>query len=146
MNLFNELLNKFFTGGESARQFPSESLKERKALSQARRELTEQELRTPAGTKFMLDNVDRLESEVAELSRFREQYYDERQKAAVLKTEKSAGTAFGRLGPVSFTAGGVVLGMTPYLHQQNLSEGVVVAGVIGGILLIAPVVARVRAT
>lgn len=136
-----ELLERIPPESPSAPAFP-ESPKTRKALSKARRELTEEELQSPAGVRFLIDSVDRLESEVAELSEFRKQYYRQKEKAAVLETEKNARMVFGWLESVCIAVGAALIGLTPYLYRPGDEIIATLVGLLAAGLIIASVVIR----
>jgi hypothetical protein len=50
--------------------------KVRRALSRTRRELTEEEFAAPVVLQMLLDDVDRLESEKAEIVQFRSRFHE----------------------------------------------------------------------
>ena len=62
--------------------------KRRRSLSKSRRELTEEEL-SQSGVRLMLmDDVDRLESEVSRLLEFQDKYYAADKKAGLLEEKR----------------------------------------------------------
>lgn len=58
--------------------------KGRQALSNVRRELSEEELSSPAVQRMLLDELDRLETEAGELKEFKDRFYSADKDAAVL--------------------------------------------------------------
>ena len=108
-----------------------EQPKVRRAVSKARRELTEEELAAPAARVMLLDEVDRLDSENTELSQFRNRFHQVDKECAVLKEREKGGIASDIVFTVSMTLGGVVVGALPGLssvapkyHDMALAVGI----------------------
>jgi hypothetical protein len=59
--------------------------KARRALARLKRELTDDELSSTGVQKMLLDSLERAEEEVAELRRFRDQYYEADKRNGVLQ-------------------------------------------------------------
>jgi len=114
------------------------SKKGRKALSQARRVLTEEELSTPGAQKMLLDELDRLEEENGELIQIRGRFYETDKNWAVLAQKLEQGQKDDLSTDLIFTGGmtigGVVLGLLPSLAP--LGKPSIWAGAALGVVLI----------
>ena len=111
-------------------------LSKRKALSNLRRELSEDESDTPAVQRMLLDEVDRLEAEVGELRQFRDRFYSADKNAEVLRERLRASVA--RDG--SLAIGAAILGLAPSLWSSQPVGWIVIA--LGLALMVTAVVAR----
>jgi hypothetical protein len=63
--------------------------KTRRSWSQLKRDLTDEELTSPAAVKMLLDEVERLERENAELSGYRERFHEADKTSAILSSTLS---------------------------------------------------------
>jgi len=63
---------------------PLSHSKGRRAFSKLRRELTDEELSSPAVQRLLIDDIERLEKENGKLSDYQDSYYTADKKAAVL--------------------------------------------------------------
>ena len=111
-------------------------LSKRKALSNLRRELSEDESDTPAVQRMLLDEVDRLEAEVGELRQFRDRFYSADKNAEVLRERLRASVA--RDG--SLAIGAAILGLAPSLWSSQPIGWIVIT--LGLTLVVAAVAAR----
>lgn len=110
-------------------------LSKRKALSKLRRELSEDESGTPAVQRMLLDEVERLETEVDELRQFRDRFHSADKDAEVLRERLRESVA--RDG--SLAIGAAILGLAPSLWSSQPIGWIVMAL---GFVLVAAVVAR----
>ncbi|MBL8388571.1 MAG: hypothetical protein JNK17_10175 [Hydrogenophaga sp.] len=120
---------------------PAKGRSSRKALSSLRRELSDKELLSPAVQKLLLDEIDRLESEHAELSGFRTRFYDADKRAAVLDQKNSINTGQEIVSTASITVGGALLGYAPSVWSSQPTGAVTLIS--GAILVVLGVVAKV---
>lgn len=112
----------------------AEKPKGRRALSRMRRELTEEELGNPAVQKLMMDDLDRLESEISELKRFREKYHEVDKKCDVM-TEKLKPRIQADIFFCGFiSVGSILVGLAPAVWD-NLLAGI--ASAVLGLILVA---------
>ncbi len=111
--------------------------KGRQALSNLRRELSEDELKSPAVQRMLLDKVDTLETDVDELGQFRDKFYSAKEEAAVLRERLRAS------GPrdICLAVGAGIIGLVPSL-SSGPSLGMWIAGVIGAVLILSAVLAK----
>src|SRR5690242_9288459 len=117
---------------------PAESKKTRRALSEAKRVLTDDELSAPGARKMLLDNLDRLEADNEILIQFRERFYDADKRCAVLETSLRQGQKDDLSTDLIFTGGmtvgGVILGLLPSLGALG-TAGVWAGATIGLVLI-----------
>lgn len=115
--------------------------KGRKAFSSARRSLTEKELSSPATALTLIDEIERLEGEKAELADYREKFHEADKTLAVLqsKTEGNRGNdiVFG----VALSTGFGAIGYAPSVWTVGSTGPVILA--IGAIVVVVGIVARV---
>ena len=97
--------------------------KARKALSNVRRELSEEELKSPAVQRMLLDELERLEIEVGDLRVFKDSFYSADKDAAVLRERLRASVARDS----GLAIGAAILGLAPSLWSSQPVGGIVVA-------------------
>ena len=114
----------------------AEHKKRRQALAKVGRTLSDDDLKSPGVQKMLLDNIDRLEMEVDELSGFRERFHTAHEDAAVLRERLYL--SWVRDG--SLASGAAILGLAQSLWSVPLA-GWIVTG-IGGLLLVVAFVAK----
>lgn len=97
--------------------------KGRQALSNVRRELSEEEISSPAVQRMLLDELDRLETEAGELREFKDRFYAADKEAAVLR-ERLRGSVARDAG---LGVGAAMLGFAPSLWSSQPAGWIVVA-------------------
>lgn len=117
-------------------------LKGRRSFSRMRRELNDDELAQPAVQKLMMDELDRLESENAQLKTYVEKYHDADKQVSVLRekqhTSRASDLAFGTL----LTVGSAAIGYSPTLKAPGSNHDAIVL-VFGIILFLAGLAVKV---
>ena len=116
------------------------SLKGRQSFRQVRRELTEEELSTPAAQRLLLDELDRLDSENNELKSFQEKFHTADKKAGILDEKLNRHTALEILSSGSLLAGALALGYAPKVWDTGPTGPILVA--LGVILVAAGIWAK----
>lgn len=115
-----------------------ETPKARRAFSKVRRELSEEELSSPAVHRLLLDEIDQLEQQVVELSEFRDRFHKTDKEKAVLEERLRISIASEIIFGVCLTIGAALIGLTPFLWttkpQGHLSLGIGIILIIGGII------------
>jgi hypothetical protein len=124
---------------ETAR--PDASRKTRQAYSKLRRELNEEELQNPAVQRVLVNELDRLEDEAAELRQFRKDFYVCDKEKAVLEGAHKQKIAVQIVKDVCFVTGGSLVGIGPTLWSTQ-PYGLIVL-LIGFALIICGVVCRI---
>lgn len=117
----------------------AEAAKARCAFSKVRRELSEEELSSAAVARLLLDEVERLEHQVTELSEFRDRFHKTDTQKAVLEERIRKSIASDIIFGLALTVGAILIGLTPSLWATkpqgpiSLALGVVLLG--GGVIL-----------
>ena len=115
--------------------------KGKRAFQNITRELSDDDLTKPAVGKLLLNELDRLESENAELRNYREQFQEADKKVAVLQEKNKTHLATEIISAVCFTIGAVLIGYAPVLWKSQPSGWIALA--LGSILIIGGIVAKV---
>jgi hypothetical protein len=115
--------------------------KGRQALSRVRRELSEEEFASPAAQRLLIDDMERLERERNELLEFREKYFVTHEKLAVLQERAKRSLAGEIVFGACLALAGALMGFAPTVWNQPPSGWV--ALLVGGVLLVIGIVARV---
>lgn len=113
-------------------------VKGRKAFSKLRRELTDEELSSPAVQRMLLDDIERLEKETEKLGGYQDRYYVAETKAAVLNEKLKVNVAHDVIFGVCLTVGSAIVGFAPSLWLPDKPYGWIAIGlgmslIIGGI-------------
>jgi hypothetical protein len=116
------------------------SVKGRISFRQVRRELTEEELSSPAAQRFLLDELDRLDKEVDDLKSIREQFHAADKRADVLEQRLQRHTALEILSSGALLAGALALGYAPRVWDTGATGPMLVA--LGVILIAAGIWAK----
>lgn len=112
----------------------------RQAFSKVRRPLSEEELSSPAVQRLLLDELDRLEQLVSELSEYQNSFHELEKELAMLRERTRKSTALEILSGVCLTFGACLIGLTPYLWRSRLQG--YLSLVIGGSLIICGIISR----
>ncbi len=142
MNQANELPDQEPPGLPGTAEPPPVKAKTgRKAVASIRRELNDKDMTHPAVAKLLLDDVERLEEDNAELAGYRTRFHEADKKAAVfeqkLNVSRSQEIVFG----ICTTLGGAALGFAPSVWSEASSTGPIVLAA-GVILIICGVIAK----
>jgi hypothetical protein len=70
-----------------------EGSKPRSALSRVMRQVSDEELSSPGARKLVIDKLDNLELQVAELTPYRERFHEADKQVAILQTRLEKSTA-----------------------------------------------------
>ncbi|WP_163934370.1 hypothetical protein [Paraferrimonas sp. SM1919] len=109
--------------------------KGRQSFRQVRRELTEEELASPAAQRLILDELDRLEEENVSLKRLRTEFHTVDKKASVLNEKLKRHNALDILSSAALAAGSLSLGYAPKVWAADTATGPIFLVI--GIVLIA---------
>lgn len=108
--------------------------------SRIRREISEDDLATPAVQRILLGEVDRLQSQVCALELVESEFHKSDKKAAVLEERLKAVNSHEILYSLCLTIGSVVIGLSSMIWDSGHGW---IAIAIGGILVVGGVVSRV---
>lgn len=110
----------------------------RQAFRGLRRQLTDEELANPGVQKILLDDLERVETECAELMKVEERYHQAEKRAAILEERLKSDRAIEIFFGVGTALGGAIIGLAPYfweLFKPNHVPGYIAFGI--GILIMA---------
>jgi len=117
---------------------PISHSKGRRAFTNIRRELSDEELSSPAIQRVLIDDIERLENEKFELTEYRDKYYGADKKSAILEEKVKSATAQEIIFGVCLTVGAAALGYAPAVWSSQPSGWIsIVFGItliIGGIV------------
>ena len=114
----------------------------RRSFSNLRRELTDEELTSAAVQRMLLDELERLDRECADLGLIRERYHTCDKKVGVMEERFKTKVSLEIMHVTCFLISGSALGYAAsnWVAQPTVS---LLALVLGGVLAIAGVVAKV---
>lgn len=113
----------------------------RRATSTIRRELSDKDMTNPAVAKLLLDDVERLEQRVDDLTSVQAQFHAADKSAAVLEHKLNASKSEEIVFGVCTTLAGAALGFAPSVWSQANATGPLILAA-GVILLICAVIAK----
>ena len=115
--------------------------KGRRAFRNVRRELSDEELSSPAIQRILIDDIERLEKESIKLGEFHDKFYEADKKAAVLEEKLKEKTAQEIVFGVCLTVGAASLGYAPSVWQSQPTGWISI--IFGSLLIIGGVAAKV---
>lgn len=98
---------------EVSQGIPVPAQKGRRAFINLRRELSDEELMSPAIQRMLIDDIERLEKEKFELSEYQDKYYEAEKRAAILDEKVRKSVSQEVMFAVSLTVGAASLGYAP---------------------------------
>jgi len=113
----------------------------RKALATAHRELSDEELSSPAVQKLLLDEIDRIESENNDLLEYRSKFHEVDKKVAVLEQQGKQKIVTEIISMTCTTIGAAALGYSRVLWSDQPTAYIAIA--FGSILVICGIIAKV---
>ena len=125
---------------ESEADPSSLSIKSRKSFSKLRRELSDDELSSPAVQRLLLDEIDRLDRQVSELESYRRGFYETEKRAAVLEQKVNRTRASEVMFAVCLCVGAAALGYAPAVWKSQPSGYIAIA--FGLVLITGSTVSR----
>jgi hypothetical protein len=109
--------------------------KGRQSFRQVRRELTEEELLSPAAQRLILDELDRLEVENSELKGVSRKFHEVDKEASILGEKLKRHTSLDILSSAALAAGSLALGYAPKVWATDNATGPIFLVI--GIVMIA---------
>ncbi|PLX89516.1 MAG: hypothetical protein C0618_01025 [Desulfuromonas sp.] len=107
--------------------------KGRRAFINVRRELSDEELSSPAVQRMLIDDIERLEKEKFELSEYQERFHESDKRAAILEEQVKKSLSQEVVFGVCLTVGAASLGYAPAVWSSPPSGWLAIAF---GIILI----------
>jgi hypothetical protein len=105
---------------------PSIVPKGRQSLSKVRRELSEEELSSPAVQRLLVEEIENLEKDNVDLKTYKEKYYLIDKKCAVLEEKIKAVTANVDIFAVLLALGAAAVGLLPSVWNQGFMKYIVI--------------------
>lgn len=114
------------------------------ALSNLKRELSEDELKTPGAIRMLLSKIDDYENCQKELQEYKNKFHQCDKQCAVLTTAAKANTAFDILYSFLLAVGSALIGIAPSIQVDNTQNYIPwVLGIVGIIALGGGILAKI---
>ena len=107
--------------------------KGRRAFSNVRRELSDEEVTSPAVQRMLIDDLERLEIEKFELKEYQDKYYEADKKSAILEEKVKSSVAQDVIFSVCLSVGAAALGYAPSMWKAQPSGWI---SIVFGLILI----------
>lgn len=112
----------------------------RRSFSKLRRELSDEELASPAVQKMLVDEIERLEEERVELHTFRTKFHDSDKRAAVLEEKFKGKISIEVIHIGCMTVGAAALGYAPSIWEVQPTAWMI--AIFGVVLVLAGIGAK----
>lgn len=126
--------------GRNAVETVAQSIVPSSPYSRIRREISEEDLASPAVQRILLSEVDKLQTQVNELELIESKFHITDKKAAILEEKLKAVNSHEVLYSLALTIGSVVIGLASVIWDSGYGW---VAIAIGSILVVGGIVSRV---
>jgi hypothetical protein len=120
---------------------PTAVVKGRQSFSRVRRELSDEELASPAVQRLLIDEIERLERDCSEFRDYRDRYHTADTKAQILEVRLKKSLAGEIIFGVCFSLAGAAFGYAPAVWNQPPTGEIAVS--FGLILTVTGIVARI---
>lgn len=117
-------------------------LKGRRAFRKLRRELSDEELISPAVQRLLIDDIERLEKENGKLVDYQDSFYEADKKAAVLTEKLKTNVAQDVIFGVCLTVGAALMGFASSLWTPGKPDGWISIA-LGVVLIIGGIASKV---
>lgn len=109
------------------------------AYQKLRRDLSEEELKSPGTQKMLLSDLDRLEEEVNDLRKYQEDFHKSDKEKAILQEKLNSSLSKEILYSVAISLGATLIGLSPSIWSttNNYGEIILTCGivlVVGGLI------------
>ncbi|MCH2451068.1 MAG: hypothetical protein MK198_13100 [Gracilimonas sp.] len=125
---------------ESSTETKKASPKGRRSLSNVKRELTEEELKSPAAQKLLVEELERVERERNELLDYRDNFYSVDKELSILQEKLNKNISIEVISSSCLAIGAAAIGLAPSIWEHEPVGWYLV--VFGGVLIIAGIVAK----
>lgn len=116
-------------------------VKGRQSLSRVRRELSEEELASPAVQRLLVEEVERLERDCVDLREYRDRYHAAEKEAEILEERSKKSLSGEIIFGVCLSVGAAAIGYAPAVWGQPPSGQIAI--VFGVVLIMAGIVSRI---
>ena len=101
--------------------------KGRRAFTNVRRELSDEELSSPATQRMLIDDIERLEKEKFELIEYQEKYHEADKRAAILQEKVNRSVTQEIIFTVCLAVGAASLGYAPAVWSAQPTGWIAIA-------------------
>lgn len=119
----------------------NKSIKGRKTFARLDRQLSAKELASPIVQKLLLDELDRLESEVVRLRDYETKFHEVDKRHAILEERRNKNNALETLSSAGLAIGGAMLGYVPSIWSVQPAGYYTI--IFGGAVLAGGIIAKV---
>lgn len=112
----------------------------RKSFAKLRRELSDEELSSPAIQRMLIDEIERLDTERGELASFRIKFHESDKRAAILAERFKGKIAIEIIHVTCITVGAAALGYAPSVWQMVPTAWMI--AIFGLVLIVAGIAAK----
>ena len=126
--------------GEGAPQVVAKGTSGRKSFPKLRRELSDEELSSPAVQRMLIDEIERLDTERGELASFRTKFHDSDKRAAILEERFKGKISIEIIHVACITVGAAALGYAPSIWQTQPTAWM--TAIFGVVLIVAGLAAK----
>lgn len=112
----------------------------RKSFSKLRRELTDEELSSPAVQRMLLDEIERLDIECRSLAVFRDKFHTSDKSEGILQEKLKSKIAIEVTHVACVAVGGGALTFAPTIWSSQPSAAI--TAILGGVILLAGIAAK----
>jgi hypothetical protein len=116
------------------------SNKNRKALSRLKRELSDDELSSPGVQKMLVEEIERIESEVNRLAEYRDRYYASDKEVALLKEQRKKSLSGEIIFGGCLAVGAAALGYAPAVWDSQPTGWISL--IFGTVIIVLGIVAK----
>ena len=114
----------------------------RPAFRDLRRQLSEEDLKSPGIQKILLDDLERAEESCEILNAYVERFHEADKRAAVLEEKLRPENAIEIMFAVGLALGGAIVGLAPVFWDATSSKGPIALG-IGVCMIIGAIIGRI---
>lgn len=119
----------------------SKSSQQRKSFSKLRRELSDEELLSPAVQRLLIDEIERLEKVTVDLSYFKDEFHKADKSCGVLEERFKVKISVELIHFASLSAGAALLGFAPSIWANQPTATVL--AIVGALLVVVGIIAKV---
>ena len=128
-------------GSTETPELSTSAPKSRQSLSRLRRELSEDELSLPAVQRLLIEELERLDRQNAELQDYRVRFHEGDKRVAVLEEKTKKSLAGEIVFGVMITVGAAVIGLIPSIWSQQPAGWLLL--IFSGVLILGGIASRV---
>ena len=120
---------------------PPPAVKGRQSFARIRRELSEEELKSPAVQRLLVEEIERLERENTKLVEYRDDYFEADKQVGILQERAKASLASEIMYGACMTVGAAAVGIAPVVW--SIQPAGIIAIIFGAVLIVGGIASRV---